>query len=526
MRKLNFLFLILFATLIGGCNESSTNAGYTQSLERSTPEAVGISSDDILRLFEKANEAYDDGIELHSMMIVRHGKVVAEGWWSPYRADLKHTMYSLSKSFASTAIGLAIDEGKLKLTDKVISFFPEYLPDTVSSNLAQLNVHNLLTMSVGQTKEPGGIRFSDDWVKVFLSSPVENEPGSVFHYNSASTFMLSAIINKVTGENLIDYLSPRLFEPLGIEGADWEMNPQGISTGGWGLRIKTEDIAKLGQLYLQKGKWGKKQILSEEWVKMASSKQIETKVGDINPKSDWEQGYGYQLWQTTHNSFRGDGAYGQYMIVMPEKDVVVAVTANVSDMQKEINLIWDYLYPAFKDEPLAENADAYDKLTSYLSNLSIPVNKKQTSSVLEKDIEDKEFHYNDNSLNITSINLGFENDTCKVTLNKGNESYNLVFGNGDWLEGETSRKGPSLTSGFNTTIPGADTFKVAGTYSWIDDNQLELVLRYIESPNDEKFLISFAEHDSQIEYSSNYSMYKNKINITGKHITQEMMIVQ
>jgi Beta-lactamase class C and other penicillin binding proteins len=162
-------------------------------------------------------------------------------------------MYSVSKSFTSTAIGLAVAEGRLKLTDKVVSFFPESLPDTVSPYLAQLDVDDLLKMSVGQAREPQEMRFSDDWIKTFLAAPVQYEPGTVFLYNSAGSFMLSAILQKATGEKLIDYLKPRLFEPLGIKDADWEVNPQGINVGGWGLRVKTEDMAKLGLLYLQKG---------------------------------------------------------------------------------------------------------------------------------------------------------------------------------------------------------------------------------------------------------------------------------
>ena len=227
----------------------------TFSFPRSTPEAQGVSSQSITQLLSEIKKSE---IQFHSLMILRHGNVIAEGWWAPYAPNYKHQLYSLSKSFTSTGIGLAVKEGLLSVEDKVISFFPNDLPDEISENLKKLSIKHLLTMSVGNKVEPlADMRNNKDasWVKTFLAAPIENEPGSVFLYNTAATYMLSAIIQKVTGEKLIDYLKPRLFEPLNIEDYDWLESPDGINTGGYGLRVKTEDIAKLGQLYLQKGEW-------------------------------------------------------------------------------------------------------------------------------------------------------------------------------------------------------------------------------------------------------------------------------
>jgi CubicO group peptidase (beta-lactamase class C family) len=230
-------------------------------------------------------------------MFLRHGKVIAEGWWEPYSPDLRHTLYSTSKSFTSTALGLAVSEGLLSVEDKVISFFPDQLPDTVSAALKAMSVKNLLTMSAGQDPDPTRIIPARDtnWVSAFLALPVVDDPGSRFLYNSMATYMLSAIVQKVTGENLIDYLTPRLFEPLGIEGMDWEVDPKGINTGGWGLRLKTTDMAKFGQLYLQQGVWNGQQILPAEWIEEATAAQIE-QAPEAPPavidSSDWLQGYG------------------------------------------------------------------------------------------------------------------------------------------------------------------------------------------------------------------------------------------
>ena len=519
MKNIYISLLLLIAMVVGGCTQK-TEQKQTETpsaLPRSTPEAEGVSSEGILQFLDAADSVYDDGIELHSLMILRHGKVIAEGWWAPYRADLKHTMYSVSKSFTSTAIGFAVAEGKLKLTDKVASFFPESLPDTVSPYLAELDVKDLLTMSVGQAQEPA-VTVTDDWVKTFLAAPIENEPGTVFLNNSAGSFMLSAILQKVTGERLIDYLKPRLFEPLGIKDADSEVNPQGINTGGWGVRVKTEDMAKLGQLYLQKGMWNGKQLLPQEWVTDAISKKIETKPENISDTDDWSQGYGYKFWQTTHQAVRADGAFGQYIIMLPEKDAVVVLTAQVNDMQKEINLVWDHLLPAFKDEKLPESPEKLNELKNRLSNLSLKTYTSPTSSPLEGISNEKRILLDDNLLKIKELSLNFSDDICNLTIIQDTATYDFKFGETEWTEGETLRHGPSLTARAKASLTGLPPFKVAGNYTWHNENRLELVLRYIQSPHNERFIFEFDYPNVNIEYSSNIDNYNNKIILKGKFI--------
>lgn len=328
----------------------------TKPLPRSTPQAEKVNAKKIEEYFKAVEKS---GQDLHSLMIVRNGKVIAERWFGENAANKPHILNSVSKTFTATAIGLAVDEGRLKVTDKVISFFPDKLPQIISPYLEELEIHHLLTMSVGHDTDPTrSIRNGEglDWVETFLAYPIEHKPGTEHVYNSLATYMLSAIIQKVTGEKLIDYLYPRLFRPLGIAGANWEESPQGINTGGWGLYVKTEDMAKLGLLYLQKGKWNGEQLISESWVEEASRSHIEslpagTKRENLTMKpkdSDWLQGYGYQLWRSRHNSYRADGANGQYILVLPEKNTVIVTTAHIGDMQAELNLIWKYLLPALK----------------------------------------------------------------------------------------------------------------------------------------------------------------------------------
>ena len=319
---------------------------------------------------EKLNEAIDSFIlrseadsnwTLHSVMVLQHGKVLAEQWFNGESAEKPHVMWSVSKTFTSTAVGFAISEGKLKLDDKVVSFFPEDLPDTVSENLAAATVRDLLTMNIGQDKEPS-IRRSDDgtpWTKTFLAAPVEHKPGTWYIYNSYCTYMLSAIVQKVTGEKVNDYLTPRLWEPLGIVKPEWEESPQGINCGGWGLHLKTEDMARMGQTLLKGGKYAGKQVIPADWVAQMTAFQVPCQPAGSRPdqveylkenglSTDWLQGYGYQMWRCTHNAVRADGAYGQYIIIIPDHDAVVVVTERAADLQKVLDGVWDLILPALQ----------------------------------------------------------------------------------------------------------------------------------------------------------------------------------
>jgi hypothetical protein len=306
--------------------------------------------------------------------------------------------------------------------------------------------------------------------------------------------MLSAIVQKVTGEKVIDYLKPRLFEPLNIEGIDWEIDPRGINTGGWGLRVKTEDMAKFGQLYLQKGKWNGKQILPKGWVEEATTFKIDQAPDTPKSKkdlSDWMQGYCYQFWRCRNNAFRADGAFGQYIIVMPDQDAVIAIQAESPNMQDEINLVWKYLLPAIKDGKLPENIAMSEKLEQRLSSLALPLPTKGVDSPVASRVSQKVYTFKPNDLNIESLSFRFMEDMCHVKLNSGNTDYNLAFGAGKWIGGETNLPGPNLLKLAKAHNTGFLPEKVFGCFTWKDENTLELVLRYIESPHTEKITCRF-----------------------------------
>ncbi len=334
----------------------------TIALPRSTPESQGISTAGIRSFIEAADEKVDS---MHSFMLVRNGFVVAEAWWKPQSADEPHILWSLSKSFTSTAVGLAVAEGKLSIDDPVLKFFPEDAPEDPSKNLQAMRVRDLLTMTAGHDNEVS-LRGAEHWARAFLNHPVTHKPGTHFQYNTPATYMLSAIVQQVTGQSVLDYLQPRLFDPLGIEKPQWDTSPQGISLGGYGLYLRTEDIAKFGQLYLQHGNWKGQQLVPAEWIEQATSKQVSN---GSDPDRDWDQGYGFQFWRCRHDAYRGDGKDGQYCIVLPDRDTVIAITANTRDMQGALNIVWDKLLPAITDQPLAEDTDEHAKLKSVVSEL-------------------------------------------------------------------------------------------------------------------------------------------------------------
>jgi len=482
------LFLFCFS-----CADQKT----TISLPRSTPEAEGVSSRAILTFLDSAKAGRH---EFHSFMFLRHGKVIAEGWWNPYAPELKHTLYSTSKSFTSTAIGLAVKEKLLSLEDNVISFFPEYLPDSVSNYLASLKIKHLLTMSAGQMKEPP--MDSDEWIRAFLETPVVREPGTIYRYSSMASFILSAIIQKVTGQRVIDYLSPRLFVPLGIEDADWETNPEGINTGGWGLRLKTEDLAKLGQLYLQKGIWNGKQILSSEWVEEATSLKIHQnpELTDEQRASlnDAVQGYCYQFWRAKNNSYMANGAFGQFILVIPDKDAVIVFTAESPDMWGELDMVWKYLYPGITHNALPPDKRSEEELKQRLASLSLPLPDKTANEALSSKLSGRLIIFPENQKKIESMSLGFSNDICHLKINTDTAAYEIDFAAGKWLYGETLRHGPSIFEHAKGSLQGLPPFKIAGTFSWPDENTLELTLRYIENCHSEKLIFHFEEMDKNI----------------------------
>jgi CubicO group peptidase (beta-lactamase class C family) len=437
------------------------------ALPRSAPEAQGVSSAALLE-FVNALDQQIDG--MHSLMVARHGQVIAEGWWAPYDAEHNHVLYSLSKSFTSTAVGLAVAEGKLSIDDEVLKFFPDVAPTNASTNLKAMRVRDLLMMSTGHQDEPST---APDVVspKSFLAQAVPHLPGTHFKYNTAATFMQSAIVQKVTGQSVLDYLRPRLFEPLGIEHPVWDANFQGISLGGYGLRVRTDDIAKFGQLYLQKGRWNNKQLVPSEWVAMATAKQ--TSNGS-NPKSDWNQGYGFQFWRCRNNAYRGDGAFGQFCVVLPEQDAVVAITSGVKDMQAVLNVIWDKLLPAMQSRKLKANPAASQELKQKLAHLEVRPAQGSATSPLAGKALNRKFVFPANLPKIESLALSSSDSgkTLALTARLEGKEFTIPCGYHEWKKG----RAPLLGGARFPDEP------MAGTFAWLADDTCVIKLCAYETP--------------------------------------------
>jgi Beta-lactamase class C and other penicillin binding proteins len=335
-------------------------------LTRRTPSEAGVDARGILRFLD-ALEA-DPRLRPHGLVVLRDGARIAEGTWAPFEADRIHLLYSLSKSFTSTAVGFAVQEGLLDLDATVLSFFPECDADVTDPRSRAMTLRHVAAMASGHAGETIDVAFGRDPlepVRGFLLTPPDADPGTLFAYNQLCTYSLAAVVQQVTGKRLVDYLRPRLFDPLGIGEVAWIQHPEGRDIGFSGLHATTDAVARLGELYRRGGVWGDRRLLDEEWVALATRMHIDTPPG--NP--DWQLGYGYQFWMSQHG-YRGDGAYGQFCVVVPEAGLVVATTAECVEMQPVLDALWEHLLPAVG----AEGDPAADaELAARLSTLAVPV---------------------------------------------------------------------------------------------------------------------------------------------------------
>jgi len=341
----------------------------TTLLPRSTPAASGVSSRSIAALLDRIGER---SVELHSIMVVRHGHVVAEGWWAPYSAERPHLLYSLTKSFTSVAVGLAIADGRLALDDRVVDVLPDHVPVGISEQARRITVHHLLSMTAGHSTDSLAEAWQlepDDLVKGFLRVPFSEPEGTRHTYDNATTGVLARMVERVTGCGLPELLDDRVFRPMGIDHAEWDRVASGAAFGFHGLHLTTEAVAAFGELLLRGGVWGDRQLVPREWIELATRPHIETRqLDDESRDPDSLAGYGYQFWMSQHG-YRGDGHLGQLCMVVPSHDLVVVVTSGGHGEPPELpGALWQLLLPSM-DGPVSARDD--ELLAERLRRLSL-----------------------------------------------------------------------------------------------------------------------------------------------------------
>ncbi|MFC7262546.1 serine hydrolase domain-containing protein [Streptomyces lutosisoli] len=439
-----------------------------RSLPVSSPGEQGVDASGV-HAFLDAVEAAPD-IEPHSLMILRHGHVVASGWWAPYTPDGLQLLYSLSKSFTSTAAGFAAAEGLLRLDDPVISYFPEFEADITDPRSRAMLVRHVASMASGHLAETYAEAFRLDRkeaVRGFLLIPPDRDPGTVFAYNNPATYTLATIVQRVTGQSLTGYLRPRLFDPLGIGETAWQQRPAGRDLGFSGLHAATDAIARLGQLYLRDGVWEGRRLLASSWIAEATRAHISNADGTAEGAlSDWQQGYGFQFWRSRHG-YRGDGAYGQFCVVLPEHDAVIATTAATEEMQDLLNLVWRHLLPAFAAAPLPGRED--DGLRRRLAGLALPPVKAHPEPPARGDAwAGAEFLPEGgvcaDQRTLTGVTVAAGDQGWRVSLAEGDGRLDLRLGEADW-----------------TVDPGPVPTAVSG--GWTDPETLHVDVLFLETPH-------------------------------------------
>ncbi|MDR1439463.1 MAG: beta-lactamase family protein [Clostridiales bacterium] len=440
-----------------------TSQGF-RPFPRSTPEEQGTPP--------AAVQEFSDALlrvagHIRGFCLVQNGKAIAEEYRQPYESGDRVWVYSISKSFAPTAVGIAIGEGLLALDDAVLSFFPESAPPAPTENLRAMRVRDLLCMSTGHAQDTTLPLLSSpdgDWIKTFLSLPVEHAPGTHFLYNNGATFMLSAIVQKTAGEKLLDYLAPRLFEPLGFDNVEWDENPRGINTGGWGISLRLEDLAKLGQLYLDKGLHGGRRILPPQWAETATSFHSDNSKAE-NQAPDWTRGYGFQFWLCQHGAFRADGAAGQFCVVMPQQNAVLAIMSETMQMQSILDAVWGALLPRLGKMKLAPRA--------------------------ESGISGRAYRMDGNAFGIQRAAFVFGKDSIKLEFSGASAPCALEAGRGEWLAGETA-----MPLGFRAIIPmfaqAGRPKRISAWSCWLAPDTLEIIWAYRDTPHRDRLVCIFS----------------------------------
>ncbi len=436
--------------------------GYRDGFSRAKLESVGINPQAIVDFLADLEH---NNVELDSFMLYRNGAVVAEGWWWPYRPDLIHMMHSLTKSVTVGAVGMALADGKFKLTDKVVSFYPNELPAKVDNNLAAMTVEDLLTMKTGHDHQTSGSEWrpiKTSWVAEFYKIPVVSRPGTKWVYTSAATYMLSAIFSRTMGVSVYEYLKPRFFEPLDIHGEEWLPGPQDITPGANGLSWHTADCLKLGVLYLQDGKWNGKQLLPPGWAEECHKPHTPGR-------------YGYQWWLGPNNVYYADGMFGQYSFVWPDQKAVFACTSAIKGGRALTSAVYKHFPDAFQSS-VGLNRSASSALAVKQEHLRLLQPLKSSDSPLTAQISGRTYFCDKNEDGISQVRLDFRDKLCLFNLRDDRGDHEVKCGLSDWIESFTTMTGDKLHHEYQP-----DIMRVVAGGTWKDSDTLELTWQFVES---------------------------------------------
>ena len=494
-----------------------------KEFERVAPTDVGIDSRDIQWLLDQLEMGFT---EPHGLMIMRHGKICAEGWWNPYGPGVRHGLQSHTKTYAATAIGIAYTEGLLKLNEKIVDIFPDEIPQDPSDNLKAMTVHDVLCMGCGMDEMP---RPTQTWIRDFLATPVCHKPGITYMYNSTGSSLLGAIIKKKTGMGLHAYLKPRLYDKIGIlsDNHRWLYMPDGLEIGGGGLFATLEDNLRLMKLYADGGVWDGEQILAPEYVKAAVSLQNESaSEARVNPPAkDNFVGYGYQIWMCRPKGvYRADGAMGQFTIVVPDKDMIIAITENAQGAhwaQATLDTIWAFLeriqdHPA--DKIYEEDQKIEDeKLKQRMKRLALPNPVYAPYSPLVSQITGHSYRVEDGLFDLTGVSYG-QMMTGSPAVS-GTSEFSMTFEDDccilSWKDNGGGRLEIAMdgTRRYNRLSQGTVT-QVLASGAWIRDDQLEVVTRWVETCSEQKRIFTFTENALEITTEESMLFGMN----TGKNV--------
>jgi CubicO group peptidase (beta-lactamase class C family) len=399
-------------------------------------------------------------------MLSRGGSVIAEGWWWPYEPQRVHMTHSLTKSVMVSGVGIALDENRFSLDDKVVSFFPDHLPPNPSPNLKAMTVRDLLTMRTGHDHETSGSEWrplKTSWIAEFMKIPVVYQPGTKWVYTSAASYMLSAIVTRTTGQKLADYLRPRMLDPMGIRDFQWNVSPEGVTPGGNGLSWSTADSLKLGMLYAQKGAWQGRQLLSPQWVREASRKQVP------------DGSYGYQWWTGPDGEFYALGLFTQLSIVFPKHDAVLAVFAAIDGSAKLLPTVWKHFPPAFESSALPSSTEAI-VLGQRESKLRLLEPYSRTTSPTAAKISGRVFKLLPNDQGALTVRFDFSRGAVRYSLTDDRGAHFVTSGLSRWNEQSTTMTGARLHHEYQP-----DTMRVVAGAVWQSQDELEMTWQYVES---------------------------------------------